>query len=415
MGATAELRSGWRVLLSAMLGVGLGFPTVPFYTIGIFAPILAQKFGWSFASIFGGLALTPAALLMGGPLVGYLVDRYGPRRIAVISLAGVGVCYITFAFSSGSITQYYASWVALTLIGMGSTPIPFTRAVNGVFVRRRGLALGITMAGVGLFAFAVKPLGGWALNAAGWRGAIVIIGLLPLLLGAPIVLWGFSSASAGANRSGIEVGRPEAPVGGLTMREALRTRAFWTISLAFIPISFAGGAPLPNMENILRSLRIDQGDVVELTSLIGVTLIAGRLIGGWLIDRIWAPLVAAVVLTAAAAACWMFSQQTLGYQQAMLAIVLLGFAGGVEVDLLSYLVARYIGVRNYGVVYGAIFGLFSIGVGVGPTLLGHAYDRAGSYSLIMRIAAFLLVFAACLLISLGRYPDRMEENWIGKK
>ncbi|HEY6400619.1 MAG TPA: MFS transporter, partial [Blastocatellia bacterium] len=230
MSPTAEFRSGWRVLLSAMLGVGLGFPTVPFYTIGIFAPILAQKFGWSFASIFGGLALTPAALLMGGPLVGYLVDRYGPRRIAAISLAGVGVCYITLAFSSGSITQYYASWVALTLIGMGSTPIPFTRAVNAAFVRRRGLALGITMAGVGLFAFAVKPLGGWALDAAGWRGAIVIIGLLPVLLGAPIVLWGFSSASAGGNRSGAEVGRSEAPIGGLTMREALRTRAFWTIS-----------------------------------------------------------------------------------------------------------------------------------------------------------------------------------------
>jgi MFS family permease len=85
----------------------------------------------------------------------------------------------------------------------------------------------------------------------------------------------------------------------------------------------------------------------------------------------------------------MFSQQTLGYQQAMIAIVLLGFAGGVEVDLLAYLVARYIGVRNYGVVYGTIFGLFSIGAGAGPTLLGYAYDRTGSYSLIMRIAALL--------------------------
>jgi len=63
-----------------MLGTGLGLPTLPYYSIGIFAPILAKTFGWSFASIFGGLGLVSVVLLFGGPLVGYFVDRFGPPR-----------------------------------------------------------------------------------------------------------------------------------------------------------------------------------------------------------------------------------------------------------------------------------------------------------------------------------------------
>jgi predicted MFS family arabinose efflux permease len=90
--------------------------------------------------------------------------------------------------------------------------------------------------------------------------------------------------------------------------------------------------------------------------------------------------------------------------EAMAAILLLGFAGGVEGDLLSYLIARYLGVRSYGAVYGTIFGLFALGAGAGPALIGYAYDQLGSYSQILVTCALLLVLAATLLLALGRYP-----------
>lgn len=399
--ASTEIRSHWRLLSSALLGTGLGLPTLPFYTVGIFAPILAREFGWSFASIFGGLIVPTLVLLVGGPLVGHWVDRHGARVIAAVSLAGLGLGYMTLAFSSGSIVQYYASWAALSVAGIGATPISFTRAINGAFVERRGLALGIALSGIGLCALSVKPLAGWLVDIADWRMAIVAIGLLPLLIGAPIVLWGLG-ASSDANRAPATSLVPQSA--GLTLKEAVRTRAFAILVCAFVVISFANGAPIPHLENILRSVHIDPRDTLALTSLVGVAVIAGRVVGGWLLDRIWAPIVGVAVLSGAVVGCGILSQPTVSESEAMAAILLLGFAGGVEGDLLSYLIARYMGVRSYGAVYGTIFGLFALGAGAGPSLIGFAYDRLGSYAQILLACAWLLVLAAGLLLSLGRYP-----------
>ncbi len=403
-GEESELRSGWRVrlLVAALIGVGLGLPTMPFYTIGIYAPIWAQEFGWSFASIFSGLVITTAVLLFGGPFVGALVDRHGARKVAGISLAGLAAGYMTLAFLGGSILQYYVSWSLLSLAGIGATSISFTRAINGAFVRRRGLALGIALSGMGLFAMLVKPVAGWLIDAVGWRLTVVVVGALPLLLGATAILWGFP-AGRGEGASGVGAAQPSLP--GFTLKEAVRTRTFKIMVCAFIAISFANGAPIPHLENILRSVHIDAQRILTLTSFIGVAMIAGRLAGGWLIDRIWAPLVGVAVLSAAAAGCWMLAHPPVSEGEAMVAILLLGFAGGVEVDLLSYLTARYMGVRNYGAVYGTLFGLFAVGAGVGPSIIGFAFDRLGSYSQILMGCIGLLALAAVLLLSMGRYPQ----------
>jgi MFS family permease len=402
MGAVSELGANRRLVFAAMLGTGMGFPTVPFYTVGIFAPILAQEFGWSFASILGGLTLIPMLLLIGGPLVGYLIDRHGPRKVAAISLVTLGLAYTTLAFSTGSIVQYYATWVLLTIAGIGCTPISFTRAINSAFVKQRGIALGITLAGMGLFTMAVKPLGAWLIAAVGWRGAIVLIGLLPIVVGAPVVWWGLKARQIGAAVEGAS----EAPATGLTLKQALHTRTYWTLIFCFVPLAFAIGAQMPNMENILRSMRMDATDIVMLTSLIGISMIAGRLVGGWLIDRTWAPLTGAIFVFGAAFSCWMLSHSTLDTSTAMLAILLLGFAAGLEVDLMSYLVARYLGMLHYGALYGLLFGLFSIGAAIGPSLLGHAFDVAGSYSSMLRVCALVLAVVAVIMLSLGRYPER---------
>ena len=399
----SEIRTGWRLLVAAVLGTGLGLPTLPFYTVGIFAPTFSKEFGWSFASIFGGLVVTTAVLLFGGPIVGHLVDRHGARRIAALSLAGLGLTYMTLALSTGSIVGYYVSWVALSVFGIGATPISFTRAVNDAFVERRGLALGIALSGIGLLAVIVKPLAAALIDLAGWRATVIVIGALPLLIGAPVVLWGLRSdkTSGGEGQRSLSL----SPLPSLTLKEAVRTRHFAILVCAFVVISFANGAPIPHLENILHSLRIDPAQALTITSVVGVAVIAGRVAGGWLLDRVWAPLVGMVVALGAAGGCWILSQDSVSSIEAVIAIVLLGFAGGVEGDVLSYLIARYLGVRSYGAVYGTIFGLFAVGAGAGPSLIGFAYDRLGSYSQILPVCAVLLVLAAGLLLGLGRYPE----------
>ena len=112
-GAGSELRAGWRLIVAALLGTAFGLPTLPFYTVGIFAPIFASQFGWSFAAIFGGLIVTTLVLLLGGAWIGSVIDRRGARTVAAASLAGLGLGYMTLALLDGSIAQYYVSWLIL--------------------------------------------------------------------------------------------------------------------------------------------------------------------------------------------------------------------------------------------------------------------------------------------------------------
>lgn len=400
----SELRDNWRLLVAALVGTAVGAPTLSFYTIGVFAPIFAVTFGWSVGFIMSGVAIVMAAMLLGGPLIGMLIDRHGPRRVAALSLLGLGLSYMTLAVSNGSSLLYHASWVTIAITGVGATGIAMTRAISGAFVARRGLALGIALSGTGIFAFLIKPLAAVSIDLFGWRVAVLLIGLCPILIGAPVVWWGLWSRT-GANPARVPGPRDINPLAGLAVAPALRSRAFWLLAPAFFLVSIGNGAPFPNMENILRAAGIAGPDIVPLTAMIGVTLVAGRLMGGWLADRVWAPALGAGIMVLAAAGLWMLSQPSLTTMSALAAICLIGIAAGLEIDLLSFLVARYIGLRSYGAIYGLILGLFAVGAGAGPGLMGYIYDVSGSYGPALYMCGFAMLGAAGLFLLLGRYPD----------
>lgn len=401
----SELRQNWKLLVAATLCAAMGMPTLALFSIGIFAPIFAKAFGWSFAAIMGGLALSSVLILLVGPIVGRRVDRYGSRGIGAISLAGLGIGYASFALATGSIVQYYLSWFCFALFGMGATAITFSHAISRNFSRQRGIALGITLSGSGLCAILVKLFANWAIDPLGWRMTMVAIGAVPIVVGIPLILWGFPRRAEGAVTS-VPESAVSAPAGlpGMTRGEAFRSRAFWLIALGFTPIAFANGAPLPNMENILQAVSVGPEDVVRITSLMGGFILIGRIAGGWLIDHFWAPAVAAVLLLLASAGCMLLAQDQITHVQAMIAVAALSAAAGMEYDLLAFLIARYIGVRSYGAVYGILFGLFAIGAGGGPALLGRAFDLAGNYAIGLICCAIALAVAIVPILLLGRYP-----------
>ena len=394
-----EFRQHWRILAAVTVAASFGFPTLAFFSIGIFAPILAREYGWSFGAMMGGITLASVVILFLGPVIGRLVDKRGARNIAALSLGLSGLAYMTLAASSGSLLQYYVSWALISLTGIGATAISFTHIVSAYFHERRGLALGVALSSSGVSAMIVKPLAGVVIAALGWREAILIIGLLPIVIGVPALLWGAPRGGAAA-----AAGKAAAPVEGVSLREAFSNRPFWILLVAFTAVAFANGAPIPNLENILRTHQFAMADIVRLTSLIGIALIVGRVAGGWLIDHFWAPLIGLILLLSAAAGCWLLSGEGVTQMEAMLAIVLLSLAAGVEYDLLSFLVARYMGRRNYGAIYSVLFGAFAIATGFGPVVLGSFYDRQGSYAAGLALCAGLLAFAGFTLLALGKYP-----------
>lgn len=401
---SGEFRTGWQVVAAANIGLGLGLPTLAFYTVGLIAPQLSRSFGWTLASIHAGLFILTTTLAIAAPVAGYLADRFGTRPVAIASQILVGLAFMSFYFVSGSLWQFYLSWVLLALVGAGTTPATLTRPVVAHFDRRRGLAIGLALLGPGLFAALIKPVGAFLIGEFGWRSAYLAIGLLPITIAVLASFFGFRDRRAPETLS---QSRRDDPVpDGITLSEAMHEWRFWLLAAVFLPVSIGLTGPLPHIENLLAENGFAARDVILLASTIGVALMTGRLLGGWLMDRMWAPAVGAAVLLLAACGSWLLSAGSAQFAPVLLALLLLGLAGGIEYDLLGYLVTRYFGRRHYSTIYGALFGVFLLGGGGAPLLFGHAFDRFGSYDGILRLTALGLMIAAGLLLTLGRYRYR---------
>lgn len=280
------------------------------------------------------------------------------------------------------------------------TDKPASEAVTTKF---KPLLMGIaTLGGVGLsiaaLAFVLPQL-----QAKGPRLELIVAASFAIAGVAPLLMLLFGRVGR-ATFVAAERSAASASVSGLTLAQALRDWRFWLLAVAFVPISFSIGGPIPNIELLLGSKGFDAAEAVGLAALVGLSVIAGRIVGGFLIDRFWAPGVAFVFLAAPAAAMWIFAEPTVSRELAMVAIFLVGFGAGVEYDFMAYLVARYFGTRSYGAIYGSLYGFFAIGAGFGPPIFASAL-RKGPEAVydMFHLAAIVLIAGAAILLLLGRY------------
>jgi len=402
MAEQSEFKRGWKVVAAAAMGIGTGLSPIPFYTVGVFVAPLMAAFGWAVDQIMVCLMIQTFGSTVMAPIIGILADRYGVRRVTLVSVVLFGLSLALFAFSTGSLTLFYLNWLLLATVGAGTLPITWTRPVNNWFNKHRGLALGLALLGTGLFGTMAKLYANFLIGEVGWRLAYVGLGLLPLLLAFPFALaWFRDREDAPATDPAATPVVPE----GVSFAEALRTRHFWILALAFLPIAFAVGGPIPNLERILGSKGMGITEAVAIASLLGPAVIVGRLTGGWLIDRFWAPGVAFVLLSVPALACWAMTGEAINSHMAMLAVAMIGFAAGVEYDIMAFLVSRYFGMRAYGGIYGAVYAFFAVGAGFGPYIFGRIYVLNGSYDTGLMLGGAGFVLGAVLLLGLGRYPD----------
>jgi len=401
-----EFRRGWPIVLASCVGIALGLSPIPFYEISLFAPELAREFGWGVGSIMAGIFFMMCGSLIASPAVGFLADRFGARRVALTSIVCFGICLSLFGVQRGSLPLYYANWFLMAFTGAGTLPITWTRTINQNFDLKKGLALGLALAGTGVSGFILKPATGAMIAAHGWRIAFLFLGLLPLLISFPLAFVLFRQPSAAAAPTVTRV--PNAA--GRTFREALGDRRFWLIGLGILPVAFAISGPIANMEGILRSHGVEHAIIVRMVPYVGLAVIVGRLGGGWLVDRFWAPAVALGLFTISAVASWLLANgpPTPGY--VAFGVLGVGLAAGLEFDLMAFLTARYFGPRHYGGIYGTMYAFFGLGSGVAPLIYGRAFDATKSFATIVSIGAAAMFAGGVLLLFLGRYRYQPEAS-----
>lgn len=416
-----EFRYGWPVVLASTIGIGLGMSPLPFYTIGVFAIPLGQEFGWGIDRIMAALLVFTASAFVMSPLIGHVADRFGVRRVVLFSVTTFSLSLMAFALNNGSYPLYLALWGVLGVFGAGTLPVTWTRAVTGWFHERRGLALGIALVATGLFGSLAKLYAAAMVDAFGWRVAYVAVGALPLVIALPLALVAFRpvddpkvAAKAAKLRESVPA-LARGPANGLPLAAAVRDWRFWLLIYAFLPVSFAIGGPIPNLERMLVSKGFVMDDAVVLASLVGFSVMAGRLFGGYLMDRLWAPAVAAVVLSLPAISCFMLQGAGHSFAWAAVAVCILGAAAGVEYDLIAYIVSRYFGLRSYAAIYGCLYASFAVGAGIGPLVFGRAFVRLGSYDPALVAAGIAFVAGAVPLLLLGPYREFEGERPIAAR
>lgn len=399
-----EFRVGWKVLLSSMLGVMCGASPVPFNTIGFFMGPLNAEFGWSFGQIgFGVLIFGVTASLL-APVYGWMADKYGVRPVALWSLFGFGVAFGAFAFTPGNIWGFYGLWLLLGLVSIGSTPVTWSRAINLWFFKRRGLALGLTLVGTSIAAVILPKLTVTLIGEFGWRGAYIGVAMMPLVIALPIGIALFREPHPD-ERPGAIIAGGDMHLTGVTLDEALRDRRFWIIFISIALIAFAYGGSHIHLPQILKGHGFEPEQIALIAGSLGAAIFAGRIIAGYLLDRFWAPLVTLPILSLPALSCYLLAGNDLSVPMAYLAVALLGFAAGAEVDLIAYLAGRYFGMANYGKIYGVLYMPFGMAAAASPAAYGYVRDIYGSYDPILGLALVLFIFGAVILLGLGKYPN----------
>jgi len=400
-----EFRRGWPVLFAAALGTAFGASPIPFNSAGPFTKPLAEEFGWGRGDIQLALFWFTAAVVLTVPFIGGLADRIGVRKVAIGTLALFGITFAALAFTPASLFAFYLLWILMGALGGGSTPVTWTRAVNAWFVHNRGLALALTLMGTGVTAAFLPSLATWLIEEYGWRKAFLGISLLPLAVALPVVIWLFREPEAKDANPLI------APVShaGVTVREALRDYRFWVIAASILCVAIGVGGSITNFQPLLMDRGFQPQEAAKIAGAIGISVIVGRLVAGYLIDRFWAPLVTLPMLALPAVACFLLAQSEVPAAAALLSAMLIGLAAGAETDLVAYLTARYFGLANYGRLYGLQYSVFGFASGISPFLFGKVFDVTGSYQPILYVAAVLFVVGAVALLTLGRYP-KFEES-----
>jgi MFS family permease len=399
----AEFRRAWRIVVLATLGIAANAAASMLYAFGAFTLPWQQAFGWERSQIQSAVGFLFLGAVLSAQLVGWLNRRYGMKRITTLSLLALSAAYGAMTQMGPSIASLYGFLLLLAVCSMGTMQVTWTHLVNLWYDRNRGLALALVLSGTGLAAIVI-PAAVSALTARwGWQSGLLMLAVLPAGIVLPLVRMWMVEPDLAEQRTLAQ--GTIASHGGIPFRTALRSPRFWALNLALSMVVAAIVAMVTSTVPLLRDKGLDAATAGRVFGSFGLSLIGGRVLVGYLIDRFWAPGVAAVAIALPAVGCWLLSGGG-APDTAMLtvAVMLIGVGAGAEFDIAAFLVARYFGLRDYGHLFGVHLALITLASTLAPWVFGQLYKSSGSYTLMLTLCGGMFLGGALMLLPLGRYP-----------
>ncbi len=405
---------GWWIVAAAFSLEAL-IGTLIFHAYGAYVVMLREEFGWSKTMLAAAFSMARAESGILGPIQGWLTDHFGPRALIRVGTVIFGLGFLAFSQINSPLTFF----AAFFMIALGSSLggyLPISVALVSWFRRRRALALSVSGMGMALGGL-LAQLVALSLTRYGWRWTAFASGVLVLLCGIPLAQvvrhrpepYGLSpdgdppEQSAPVPVPGSGARGPAAPHRDFTAREAIRTSAFWFISLGHGSALLVVSAVMVHLivhvtERLGYSLR--QGAAV--IALVTVMQVIGQLSGGWAGDRWNKRAICVMCMAGHAAALFLLASATAFWMVAAFA-VLHGLAWGARGPLMAAIRADYFGSASFGTITGASSMIVMLGMMGGPLIAGSLADRTGSYQMGFQVLASLAA-AGSVFFVLARRP-----------
>lgn len=413
--ASPRIFYGWYIVVAGMvclfINAGMGF-----YALPVFFVELSDAFGWGMGRTNVGIAIT---MVLGGlisPLIGMLLPKYGPKRLIIAGALIMSVSFVLFSLMQ-TLWQYYLICLALAVSWTLTGTMPTSYSVSDWFEKKRGKAIGIMMVGVGLGGLCVVPLTRLLIDSLGWQATFIVYAVATSAIIAPVAALTYKRRPAelgvypngelpdedgGSNAE--ETARPTAsPAHNWTLREAVRTRAFWIISMVFIFATFGQTGLLINQVKYFETIGISPERAAFALGFCAMLGIFGKLFFGAMADR--CPARYAMALSFGLQAVGTFILLfTPALGSPFWFVIVWGFSMGGVIALEPLIVAECFGMKSFGVILGMIYVATTVGAASGPPFAGFIFDVFDSYA--AAFVVFVITYALAAALSFLAVPPK---------
>lgn len=379
---------GWWIvgicLVAMIISAGMGF-----YSIGVFFNPLMDDFGWNRTQVSAIVTVYWGVIAIAGPLVGRFLDVHGASRTMFLGLMGSSL-FLSLLSLTNSLLYFYVVYACLSFSHTALSSIPYGYLISRWFTRRRGTAMGIATAGIGIGGLVISPVVNALITSYGWRNAYLISGMGVLALMFPLLMFVKDSPeemglSPDGDEGGVEIKNSSSPLETIwTAREAIRNPVFWLASLGLFLVYGTVFGTLSHEVPFMRDMGISSEKAAIILGFTAGIGVIGKLVYGYLMDKLSPRFVIAscfflqsiglivLLITRTMVHLWIF-------------VIIFGFSMGGTATLRPLIVTWLFGLSSYGTIFGAMQVLQSIGPALFPLLGGLIFDATGSY-----LWAFLL-------------------------
>jgi predicted MFS family arabinose efflux permease len=404
--AAVEWRDNWPLTLAAMVGYSIiGLQS---YAFGPFVSALEHEFGWTRAQAMLGVSVSNGVGVFLNILIGMIVDRLGPRRVGLTGLFVKGGSFALLATATGSLLNWSLLWGVLAVGVVLVQSTVWTKAVAARFDRSRGIAMAVVLSGTPITAMIAPLLGTWLIGNYGWRAGFVGVGLSWVIVSFPIVFFLFRDGK-GEGKAGVPASTALRDHPGLTLREGIRTRAFFCLMISFGAFSFYNMSIATNLVPLLRETGISAMKAAGIASIMGLTGIVARVLVGFLLDRLPGNIIGMVCQSLPVFGCAILLLDAPGSLLLSLAVAFFGIATGAEMDAALYLATRHFGLKAFASLFGAIITFGAVNAAIGPYVAGLLHDSSGSYDPLLMAIMVVMTVGAIAIGSIGR----PKHSWPG--